>query len=86
MANNGEYLAKLVNDHGVQVRAFNDDVWDAMGEAAAEVFTKKPVRILSLRHEIDDSFQATLREYGTLHEAFEGTYVNQRNRVLGIEA
>ena len=38
MANNGEYLARLVNDHGVQVREFNDDIWDAFGEAAAEVF------------------------------------------------
>jgi len=38
VALNGEFLGKLVNDHGVQVRAFNDDVWDAMGVAAAEVF------------------------------------------------
>ena len=24
-AKNGEYLAKLINEHGVKVRAFNDD-------------------------------------------------------------
>ena len=39
-----------------------------------------------LAAEIDDSFQATLREVGGFMAKFEGTFVNQRNRVLGIEA
>ena len=37
-ANNGEYLTKLINDHGVELRSFNDEVWDSFGTAAAEVF------------------------------------------------
>jgi len=37
-ANNGEYLKKLTTEHGVQLREFNDDVYDAMGDAAQEVF------------------------------------------------
>lgn len=83
IAKNGEYLAKLVNDHGVQVRAFNDDTWDAFGEAAAEVFEE--VRGHSaLAAKIDDSFQAKLREMGTMMANFELTFVNQRNRVLGL--
>ena len=85
MANNGEYLARLINDHGVQVRAFNDDVWDAFGDAAAEVYEETRGHS-ALAAEIDDSFQSTLREIGGFMSAFEGTYVNQRNRVLGIEA
>ena len=83
IAKNGEYLARLVNDHGVQIRAFNDDIWDAFGEASAEVFEE--VRAHSdLATRIDDSFQKSLRETGTMMAAFEGTFINQRNRVLGL--
>ena len=83
IAKNGEFLSKLVNDHGVQVRAFNDDIWDAMGEAAAEVFADTRAHS-ELAARIDDSFQAKLREYGTFMSNFEGTFINQRDRVLGI--
>ena len=83
IAKNGEFLAKLVNDHGVQVRAFNDDIWDAFGEGAAEVFEETRDHS-ALAMKIDDSFQAALRSYGGFMAAFEGGYVNQRNRVLGI--
>ncbi len=83
IAKNGEFLAKLVNDHGVQIRAFDDDTWDAFGEAAAEVFEE--VRGHSdLAANIHDAFQASLRETGTMMANFEGTFVNQRNRVLGL--
>ncbi|MGB1213556.1 MAG: TRAP transporter substrate-binding protein [Pikeienuella sp.] len=83
MSKNGEYLAKLVNDHGVQVRAFNDDVWDAFGDASAEVFEETRDHS-DLAAEIDTSFQAALREIGGTMAKFEGTFVNQRNRVLDI--
>ena len=83
IAKNGEFLSKLVNDHGVQVRAFNDDIWDAMGEAAAEVFADTRAHS-ELAARIDDSFQAKLVEYGTFMANFEGTFINQRNRVLDI--
>ncbi len=83
IAKNGEHLTKLVNDHGVQVRNFNDDVWDSFGEAAAEVFEE--VRAHSpLATKIDDDFQAKLREYGGMLGKFETSFVNQRNRVLGL--
>jgi len=80
---NGQYLARLVNDHGVQVRAFNDDVWDGFGEAAAEVFAETRDHS-ALATKIDDSFQSNLREIGGFMAAFEGTFVNQRNRVLEL--
>ena len=83
IAKNGEYLGKLVNDHGVQVRAFNDDVWDAFGVAAEEVYAE--VRAHSdLATKIDDAFQSNLRQEGRMMAAFEGTFINQRNRVLGL--
>ena len=82
-ANNGAYLARLVNDHGVEVKAFNEDVWDAFGEAAEEVFEE--VRDHSaLAAKIDDGFQSFLRETGTAIQAFQGTFLTQRNRVLGL--
>ena len=83
VALNGQYLNKLVEEQGVQVRAFNDDVWDAMGEAAAEVFEETRAHS-DLATKVDDAFQSALREYGAAMAAFEVTYVNQRNRVLGI--
>ncbi len=83
MALNGEYMAKLVNDHGVQVRAFNDDVWDSFGEAAAEVFEETRDHS-ALAAEVDTAFQASLRDIGGTMAKFEGTFVNQRNRVLGL--
>ena len=83
MANNGQYLARLVSDHGVQVKAFNDDVWDSFGEGAAEVFAETRAHS-DLAKKIDESFQASLREVGGFMAAFEGTFVNQRNRVLEL--
>ena len=85
MALNGQYLARMVAENGVQVRAFNEDVWDAFGEAAAEVY-EETRNHSALAAKIDDSFQSTLREVGGFMARFEGTFVNQRNRVLGIEA
>ncbi|WP_246534587.1 TRAP transporter substrate-binding protein [Aliiroseovarius lamellibrachiae] len=83
IAKNGEYLAKLVDEQGVQVRAFNDDVWDSFGEAAEEVFSE--VRDHSeLAARVNDSFQSKLREMGSMMNQFEIGYVNQRNRVLGL--
>ena len=35
VANNGKYLAKLVNDHGVKIRSFSDDTWDSFGKSCS---------------------------------------------------
>ena len=85
LAKNGEYLAKLINDHGVEVKSFPDEVWDSFGEASAAVYEE--VRDHSaLAKKIDDAFQKALKEIGGTIAQFEGTFVNQRNRVLGLEA
>ncbi|MBC6443143.1 MAG: TRAP transporter substrate-binding protein [Rhodobacteraceae bacterium] len=83
VANNGTYLKRLVDEQGVQVRAFNDDIWDSFGEASAEVFEETRDHS-PLAAGIDDAFQGKLREIGGMMAAFEGTFVNQRNRVLGL--
>ncbi|MEM6438930.1 MAG: TRAP transporter substrate-binding protein [Pseudomonadota bacterium] len=83
MALNGQYLARLVNDHGVEVAAFNDEVWDAFGEASEEVFEETREHS-ELAAKITDAYQSSLREIGGFMNAFEGTFLRQRNRVLDL--
>ena len=83
MALNGEYLQKLIDEQGVEVRAFNDDIWDAFGDAASEVFEETRDHS-ALAAKVDDAFQANLAEIGKAMALFEGTFVNQRNRVRGL--
>ncbi|MEM9138736.1 MAG: ABC transporter substrate-binding protein, partial [Pseudomonadota bacterium] len=82
-ANNGEYLARLINEHGVELRTFDDDTWDAFGEAAEEVFEETRDHS-ALAKEVNDSYQAGLREIGAFRAIAEVAFSNQRNRVLGI--
>lgn len=82
-ANNGAYLARLVNDHGVEAKQFNDDVWDAFGDAAAEVFVETRDHS-PLAAKINDAYQEALREIGAWRAAAEVDFSNQRNRVLGL--
>lgn len=80
--NNGLALQTLINKHGVQVRDFPDDVFDAMGKAAEEVTSEvKDV----------DAFGAKLYESWTKSRAAtsdwidraERNYVKGRSRILG---
>ena len=58
-------------------------MWDAFGEGAAEVFEETRDHS-KLATEVDDAFQLALRDIGGTMAKFEGTFVNQRNRVLGL--
>jgi TRAP-type mannitol/chloroaromatic compound transport system substrate-binding protein len=82
-ANNGEYLNRLVKDHGVVVKSFSDEVWDAFGSAAKEVF-EETRNHSPLAAKINDDYQAKLREIGGFRKIAEIEFSNQRNRVLGI--
>jgi TRAP-type mannitol/chloroaromatic compound transport system substrate-binding protein len=83
IAKNGEYLAKMVNENGVQTREFNDDVWDSFGEAAAAVFEETRAHS-DLAKRIDASYQTSMREIAGWRAKAEIAYVGQRNRVLDI--
>ena len=83
IANNGEYLQTMVNDNGVELREFSDEVYDSFGEAAEEVFEETREHS-ELASRIDDSFQKNLREMGAYLKLAEIGFSNQRNRVLGI--
>ncbi len=82
-ANNGVYLAKLINEHGVKLRRFSDDTYDSFGEAAEEVFAE--VRSHSpLAKRIHDSFVKARSDVGGWAKIADVEYILQRNRVLGL--
>jgi TRAP-type mannitol/chloroaromatic compound transport system substrate-binding protein len=82
-AKNGEALAKLVTEQGVKLREFNDDVYDAFGEGAAEVYAEV-VKHDDLTKRIHESFLKARQEVGSWMKISDQAYLNQRNRVLGL--
>ncbi len=82
-AKSGVALRSLIIDHGVKLRRFNDDIYDAFGKAAGQVF--ETVRGHSkLAKQIDDSFRASRKDLGAWSKISDQAYVAQRNRVLGL--
>lgn len=81
-ANNGSFLVKLIEEQGVQLRSFNDDVYDAFGEAAQQVF-EETREYDDLAARIYDSFAAARSDVGAWSNLSDPAYVVQRNRVLG---
>ncbi len=82
-AKNGEYLAKLVNDHGVELRQFSDEIYDSFGEASQAVFEETREHS-ALAKQVNDDYMKALRELGGYAKIAEVAYSNQRNRVLGL--
>lgn len=83
LANNGAYLQKLVDEHGVELRTFSDEIYDSFGEAAEEVYEETRDHS-PLAKKIDDHFQASLRTLGAYLKLAEVGFTNQRNRVLDL--
>ncbi|MFQ5565459.1 MAG: TRAP transporter substrate-binding protein [Paracoccaceae bacterium] len=82
-ANNGTYLRKLVTENGVVLKEFNDDIYDAFGEAAAEVLAEARGHS-DLAARIFDSNAAARADVGKWAEFADVAFVRQRNRVLGL--
>lgn len=82
-ANNGEYLKKLIDEHGVELREFNDDVYEAFGEAAQEVIEEARDHS-ALSAKIYDSHLKARSEIGGYMSIADVGYSNKRNAVLGI--
>jgi TRAP-type mannitol/chloroaromatic compound transport system substrate-binding protein len=77
-AKNGAALSRLVNEQGVELREFGDDIFDAFAEAAEEVFEE--VRDHSpLAARIHDSFASARKELGDYLNLAEINYINRRN-------
>jgi len=82
-AKNGEALDRLITQQGVELKEFNDDVYDAFGEAAEAVFADVQKHD-DLAKEIHESFLNARRLYGGWTNISDQAYVKQRNRVLGF--
>jgi len=82
-ANNGIFLQKMIDENGVELREFSDEIYASFGEAAAEVFEETRDHS-ALATKIDDQFQAALRNIGKWFAISEVAYQQKRNRVLGI--
>jgi len=76
-------MVRLERDHGVQIRSFNDDVWEALAEAADEVFEEARAHS-DLANRIHESFEKGRKEIGGWLKLSTTDYVNQRNRIYGI--
>jgi TRAP-type mannitol/chloroaromatic compound transport system substrate-binding protein len=81
-ANNGEYLGRLINDHGVVLKEFNDDIYESFGEAAEEVFEEARDHS-ELAARIYDATLKARSEIGAWTALSDTAYVQKRNNVLG---
>ena len=82
-AKNGASLASLINDQGVKLRKFNDDIYDAFAEAAEEVY-EGVVDHSPLAKRIHESFLDSRQTVGAWAKISDQAYVEQRNRALGV--
>ena len=80
-ANNGAALKRLINDHGVELREFNEDVIDAMGAAAEELYEDLSEGS-ELTQRIVSSFKKSRSEISGWLKLADSAFFNQRNRVL----
>lgn len=82
-ANNGASLAKLINEQGVQLKKFSDDIYDSFGEATEEIFAET-VEHSDLAKRIHESFIAARTDIGAWQKIADQEYLRQRNRVTGV--
>jgi len=82
-AKNGASLAQLINNNGVELRQFSDEIYDSFGQAADEVFSDV-IAHSDLARRIHESFLKAREEVGGWTNISDQAYVAQRNRVLGL--
>ena len=82
-AKNGAALARLINDQGVQLEKFNDEVYDAFAQGAKEVYAEVQAHS-ELAANTHASFLKARKEIGSWTNLSDSPYISQRNRALGI--
>ncbi|MEM9735784.1 MAG: TRAP transporter substrate-binding protein DctP [Pseudomonadota bacterium] len=80
-ANNGVFLQRLITEHGVELREFNDDIYASFAEAAEEV-TEEAREHSELSARIFDSALKARTEIGGWNAIADVAYVTKRNRAL----
>ncbi|NVK35734.1 MAG: TRAP transporter substrate-binding protein [Rhodobacteraceae bacterium] len=81
-ANDPRAMATLVNDHGVVVRHFPQDIVEAGFAAAKEVLTELRDSDDPMTKKATESFISALQLMRTRTEDLEGTYVAERQKFL----
>ena len=83
-ANNGAYLTKLIKEHGVKLREFNDEIYDAFGKASKEVVDEDASAQRAGGQDRRQLQDARVPRSARGRKLSDAAYVDQRNRVLGI--
>ncbi len=82
-ANNAIYLKKLIDEQGVQLREFSDEIFESFGEAAKAVMEETQAHS-ALAKEIYESFDAARTNVGGWMKLSDVSYSLKRNQVLGL--
>jgi len=82
-ANNGKYLAKMIEENGVVLKSFDDDIYDEFASASEEVM-KETRDHSALAKKVHDQFFAALKEIGGWQNIAEIAFSKQRNRILDL--
>ena len=82
-ANNGSYLKRMIDENGVVLKEFSDEIYDSFGEAADEVFEEARAHS-ALAAKIDDSFKSARAEIGGWLKLADISYSVKRNAYLDI--
>ena len=75
----------MIEEHGVKVRKFSDELYDTWAIGAKAVFDEVQAHS-DLANEIYTSFAKARDDVGRWKNLSEGPYYEQRNRALGIES
>ena len=81
-AKNGEALVRLQQDQGVEIREFNDELYNAFGRSATEVFAEVTAHS-ELAERIHKSFLNARKTVGDFLVLNDVAYINKRSKVLG---
>jgi len=82
-AKNGAALARLLNEQGVVLKEFSDDVYDSFGEASEEVYSEV-VEHSDIANRIHQSMVKSRADVGGWLNLGDAAFSRQRNRVLGL--
>ena len=81
---NGEYLNKLVTEHGVELKQFTEDARTTPSAKHRKRSTRKPAATRNWQRKIHDEFMKNRNELAGWQAIAEVAFSVQRNRVLGI--
>ncbi|XWN34554.1 MAG: TRAP transporter substrate-binding protein [Devosia sp.] len=82
IAKNGTALTTLVNQHGVQLKKFPDEIFDAFAKTSEEVIAKVGDHD-DLGKRVLESFRAGRKDFGGWTSISEQAYTDERTRTLG---